>query len=325
MRILYLHQYFATRNSHTGTRSYEFAKKLIEKGHEVYMLTTDTFLAGETPYKEEKNVKYYQIEGIEVIAMKNNYSNYMGLIKRGWSFFSYMQKAYKIGKKMRNIDIMFSTSTPLTIAIPTLRLQKKLKVPFVFEVRDLWPEAPKQMGAIKSKFILNQLEKLELKTYQKADHIISLSPGMTEGIVAVGIEQDKVTMVPNLSDLNLFDLEKNYEKEQREWRARFQLENQFLLLHLGAMGEANGLDYLVESAKVLKDRGREDIKVVISGDGKSKPRLERYCAKNRLTNVIFTGHVSRSDVPMITGLANITMTCFKPVPILKTNSPNKFF
>ncbi|MBC6308684.1 glycosyltransferase family 4 protein [Listeria sp. FSL L7-1582] len=325
MKILYLHQYFATRNSHTATRSYEFAKKLIEKGHEVCMLTTDTFLAGDTSYKEEKNVKYYRIDGIEVIAIKNDYSNYMGLVKRGWSFFSYMQQAYKIGKKLTGMDIMFSTSTPLTIAIPTLRLQKKLKIPFVFEVRDLWPEAPKQMEAIKSNFILNRLSKLEVKVYRKADHIISLSPGMTEGIIDTGIDPKKITMVSNLSDLNLFDLEKDYANEQQVWLEKFQLNNKFLLLHLGAMGEANGLDYLVEAAKILKEKNQEDIRIVIGGDGKSKPRLEAYCIQHKLTNVIFLGHVPRSDVPMITSLANVTMTCFKPLPILATNSPNKFF
>ncbi|EUJ25222.1 glycosyltransferase family 4 protein [Listeria cornellensis] len=148
---------------------------------------------------------------------------------------------------------------------------------------------------------------------------------MTEGIIETGIDPNKITMVSNLSDLNLFDLEKNYVNEQRVWLKEFQLENKFFLLHLGAMGEANGLDYLVEAAKILKEKKQEDIKIVIGGDGKSKPRLEEYCAKHELTNVIFLGHVPRSDVPMITSFANITMTCFKPIPILATNSPNKFF
>ncbi|MBC1473835.1 glycosyltransferase family 4 protein [Listeria grandensis] len=325
MKILYLHQYFATRNSYTSTRSYEFAKKLIEHGHEVTMLTTDTFLTGDTPYKEVKNMKYYHVDGIEVIAVKNDYSNYMGLVQRSKSFLSYMHHAYKIGKELKGMDIMFSTSTPLTIAIPTLRLQRKLKIPFVFEVRDLWPEAPKQMKAIKSQFVIKMLQHLEKRVYKKAEHIISLSPGMTEGIVATGIQAEKITMIPNLSDLALFDLEQDYKMEKRTLAERFSLKDAFIMLHLGAMGEANGLDYIVEAAKILQDRKQDEIKIIIGGDGKSKPRLEKFCAKHRLTNVIFSGHVSRKDVPIYTSLADITMTCFKPLPILATNSPNKFF
>lgn len=325
MKIVYLHQYFATKKSVTSTRSYVFAKYLVEQGHEVVVITTENFLKGEVPYKKDTVQNYYCIDGIEIRAQINPYSNYMGTTKRIKSFFSFMQFAYQTGKKIDGVDLMFSTSTPLTIAIPTLRLHRKLKIPYVFEVRDLWPEAPKQMGVIKSKPALMMLRSLEKKVYQKAEHIISLSPGMTTGIEKTGIPSTKITMIPNLSDLELFEKNKANEPKTQAFIEKYKLEDSFVMLHLGAMGEANGLEYIMEAAKGLKEKHADHIKIIIGGDGKTKPLLEEYCAKHKLDNVIFLGYVPREDVPYITAAANITMTSFKPLPILATNSPNKFF
>ena len=324
MKIIYLHQYFATRQSITSTRSYEIAKKLVSKGHEVYVITTDTFLINEIPYKEEKGVKYFLIDGIEIRAKYNHYSNYMGTYQRVKSFLSFMNGAYEIGKKMRDVDILFSTSTPLTIAIPTLRLSKKLKVPYVFEVRDLWPEAPRQMGVIKSRLMFNLLKRLEKKTYTRADHIIGLSPGMVEGI-AEYVTEGKITMIPNMSDIDLFQNIEFRDTEKERIVKKYNLEGKFILSHIGAMGEANGLDYLIDAATILKERGETNIVIAIGGDGKVKPKLEKLCQARNLNNVIFYGYIPRKDIPDVTSLSHLTMTSFKNLPILETNSPNKFF
>lgn len=324
MKIIYLHQYFATRNSITSTRSYEIAKKLVSKGHEVCVITTDTFLINEIPYKEEKGVKYFLVDGIEIRAKNNNYSNYMGTYQRVKSFLSFMNGAYKIGKKMKNVDILFSTSTPLTIAIPTMRLKQKLKIPYVFEVRDLWPEAPRQMEVIKSSLIFKVLKQLEKKTYKRADHIIGLSPGMVEGI-AEYVAKDKITMIPNMSDIDLFQNTTFSNKEKERVLKKYKLEGKFVLSHIGAMGEANGLEFLIDAATILKERGETNVVIAIGGDGKMKPRLEKMCQERKLENVIFYGYIPRKNIPIMTSMSHITMTSFKNLPILETNSPNKFF
>lgn len=324
MKIVYLHQYFATKESTTSTRSYVIAKKLVEKGHEVYMITTDAFLQNHVPYEEKKHAKYYLIDGIHIIAQKNSYSNHMNNFRRIKSFLSFLSFAYKQSVQVKDVDVLYSTSTPLTIAIPTLFIHKKLKKPFVFEVRDLWPEAPRQMGVIRDGLIFKVLKWLERKTYHSASHIVSLSPGMTEGILEEDIAEEKVSMVPNFADLRLFQEEQD-EKEHQQLVEKYKLQDKFVLLHLGAMGEANGLDYIMKAAKSLKQRGETKIQIVIGGDGKTKQDLMNYCEEHDLSNVTFLGYIPRKKIPMYTRLANVTMTCFKPLPILATNSPNKFF
>ncbi|GKQ43366.1 glycosyltransferase WbuB [Companilactobacillus sp. RD055328] len=325
MKITYLHQYFATRKSITSTRSYEIAKYLVSQGHDVTVITTDAFIKdelNEIPYS--RKVSYKTTEGIKVIAQRNKYSNRMSFRRRILSFVKYILFAYHEAKSIKP-DLVFSTSTPLTIAIPTLMLYKFKKLKYVFEVRDLWPEAPKQMGVINNKLILWIMKKLEKAVYENAEHIISLSPGMTEGIESTGIPASKITLVPNFSDLELFSLKNIDEKFVEDIRHKYQLDNQFVLAHIGAMGKANGLDYLVKAALILQENKIDDVVIMIAGDGMVKMELEKYCNDNNLQNVIFTGFIAREKIPSLTSIADITMTSFKNLPVLATNSPNKFF
>lgn len=287
------------------------------------MITSDAFIKEEL--KDQvytKKIKYETSEGITVIAQKNDYSNHMSFRRRVWAFLKYLKFAYVEAKK-NSADIIFATSTPLTVAIPTLVLHFIYHRKYVFEVRDLWPEAPKQMGVIRNEFILWMLKKLEKTVYRHSEQIISLSPGMSEGIIETEISSEKITMVPNFSDIKLF--EKVDEKSVHKMREQYNLEDKFILAHIGAMGKANGLDYLVETAEILQKRNDVDIAILIAGNGMTKEELEASCRAKKLRNVVFTGYVPRENIPEVTALADLTMTCFKNLPILATNSPNKFF
>ncbi|MGE5704409.1 MAG: glycosyltransferase family 4 protein, partial [Clostridia bacterium] len=204
MNILYVHQYFTTREGSLGTRSYEFSKYLLRQGHQVTMLTGDSSLQGVLPVKRGWLHKRYVIDGIQVIAVNNHYSNYMGFFRRIVAFIGFVLFACFYGLFMKRPDIVLATSTPLTVAIPALVMKKLRSIPFVFEVRDLWPEAPIQIGAIRSPLAIALLQALERKTYREASQLVALSPGMAQGIFATGIAEDKVTLIPNCSDLELF-------------------------------------------------------------------------------------------------------------------------
>lgn len=324
MKVLYLHQYFATRNSTTSTRAYEFTRKLVENGHEVTVITTDAFLKNDIPYESSRGIKKYNFDGVDVKAVSSNYSNKTSFFVRGFSFINFMFLAERIGGKEKDVDIIFATSTPLTIGIPAMRLSKKLNVPYVFEVRDLWPEAPIQLGAIKSRLLIHYLKKVEYRIYVKAKHIISLSPGMTDGIVIRGVEEGKITLIPNLSNIVFF--ENSIDTEHMiHLRDKYQLTNKLVLGHIGAMGLANGLDYLVATAEELKKREVDNIVILIVGDGMVKKDLEEIAKEKKLDNIIFTGYIPRNKIPTYTNLVDITITSFLNIPILSTNSPNKFF
>ena len=326
MNIIYIHQYFATLSSSTSIRSFIFAKKLVEKNCHVTVITSDAFMKQEIPILTEKGVRHYDIDGIKVLAIKSNYSNSLGKFRRIIEFLKFMIRAYFIGAKLKNNDMIFATSTPLTIGIPAMALSKKLKIPFVFEVRDLWPEAPVQLGYIKNRLVKTSLFWLEKTIYEKAAHIICLSTGMAAGVAKLNIPSEKISVIPNLSDLELFS-DKNIQYELRKKRIQdYGLKEKFLLTHIGAMGEANGLDYIINAAKILQTLDKNDtIRIMIVGDGKVKNRLVEQVENDQLTNILFVDMIKKEEVPTYLSMANVTITSFLPKPILATNSPNKFF
>ncbi|GAA0367821.1 glycosyltransferase family 4 protein [Bacillus horti] len=330
MRILYIHQYFTTRGGASGTRSYEFAKYLVQQGHQVTVITGDAMLESETPIEKGHQVDKYKLDGIDILAIRNHYSNYMGFYQRVLSFLKFMLGATMLGITRKNFDIVFATSTPLTVAVPALLIKTIKRWPFVFEVRDLWPEAPIQMGMLRSRFLQKGLKLLERFTYRQAKHIVALSPGMVEGILNEKIEEEKVSMIPNCSDLELFApaflSNPAYVEQREEVRARYRIkEHQLVLTHGGSMGVANGLEYVIGAAIYLKQMEEQNVVFMLTGDGKTKPQLEALCEEFELDNVIFTGSIPRKDMPKILGATDITITSFKDLPILATNSPNKFF
>ena len=187
MHIFYLHQYFATRKGVTGTRSYEFARYLVDKGHRVTMITSG-LMNDQFPVPKGQKYISLKFEGIEVVSVAAAYNNpKIGTGMNGWKrmikFYSFAALATKVGRNLDKPDIVFATHTPLTIGLAGIKLSRHFKVPFVFEVRDLWPEALINVGALKNPLAIWWLSRMARKIYSKATHIIALSPGMKEGIV----------------------------------------------------------------------------------------------------------------------------------------------
>ena len=173
MKVLYIHQYFVTPEEDGTSRSYWFAKKLIENGHKVTMITsTNEFL--------HKEACTTNIDGINVVYVKNDYNQKFSKFKKIQSFISFSFKAFYAAKTYKNYDIVYATSTPLTVGFIALLLKKIKKMPFIFEVRDLWPDFPIQIGAITNPILIWILKKLEKSIYINSEHIVALSPGMAE-------------------------------------------------------------------------------------------------------------------------------------------------
>lgn len=316
MKILYFHQHFSTPEGSTGTRSYEMAKKLIKKGHEVTIVCGSNRLSS-TGLKKifKKNIRKGNIEGMDIIEINLPYSNYNSLFKRAILFIRFALKGTLIALK-EDYDLLFATSTPLTIGIPGIISKKLRKKPFIFEVRDLWPELPREMGLIKNKLILKLMDWLETLSYKSADHCIALSPGMFEGIAKKGIPKDKITMIPNGSDLDLFKPSNKTRNKTEKIKAVF----------IGAHGIANGLDYVLDSAEHLIKKNNKDIKIYFIGDGKEKPRLKKEAEKRKLKNCIFLNPLSKTELAKKMKEVDIGLMILKNVPAFYNGtSPNKFF
>jgi glycosyltransferase involved in cell wall biosynthesis len=315
VRIIYLHQYFTTPDHVGGIRSYEMARRLVAKGHDVQMITTYNRPTDKTSWFETTE------EGIRVHWLPMPWSNRQSNAERIQVFFRF---AYGAARRAMAIDgdVVFATSTPLTIAIPGVLAARRKGVPMVFEVRDLWPEAPVQMGALKSPNAIRAAKALEHLAYRNARHVVALSPGMAEGVIRAGVPRERVSVIPNASDLDLF----RPDLDGTDFRRKFGLEGKTVFIYFGTMGPANGLGFVLDGAAELKRRGREDLAFILHGDGKERPLLEARKQQEGLDNVIFSDwDMHREDLARLVASADVAMTIYKNVPILYTCSPNKMF
>jgi glycosyltransferase involved in cell wall biosynthesis len=294
MRILYLHQFFITRAGVGGTRSYEFARRFVSRGHAVRMLT-----AGEGSQ---------EVAGIEVVGLPGAYSDYMSATaisypRRMLAFARFGLAAAAATLRGPRPDVIYATSPPLTMAVPALVAAARWRAPLVFEVRDLWPEAPIQMGALRNPLLRRVARALERFVLRRATRVIALSPGIQSGVVSAGAAAERVVLVPNASDLDLFRPSPAPER--------------FRVSYFGTMGEANDLGAVVEAARLL-----DGVEFVLMGDGKHRARLERSAP----SNVTFTGAAAgKEEVAELAAGSSACLTVFKDVPVLATNSPNKLF
>ena len=323
MKVLYFHQHFTTPRGASGTRSYEFARHLVEEGHEVTMVCgssskADTGLGGPFGRGRREGV----VEGIRVVELEVPYSNYDGFLKRAWAFSRFALRSVGIALR-EEYDVVFATSTPLTAGIPGIAARWLRRKPFVFEVRDLWPELPKAMGVITNPVVLTLMSWLEWVSYHSAHRLIGLSPGIVEGIVRRGIDEQRVTMLPNGCDLELFDPER-YDRDSVEIPGVGP--DDFVSAFTGAHGIANGLDAVLDAAAVLKERGRNDIKIVFIGDGKLKPRLIARAEQEGLDNCIFLDPVPKEELARMMVRVDVGLMILDNVPeFYRGTSPNKFF
>lgn len=313
MKILYLHQFFKTPHEPGGTRSYWISRELIARGHEVHMITSNKKIEG----KVEKVV----IDGIHVTYLNVMYdSGNMSLFQRFAAFMKFVLKATPQCFSHKNVDLVIATSTPLTIGIPALLLKKISRVPYVFEVRDLWPEVPIQMGGLRNPIAIYLAKWLEKKIYKNAIHIVALSPGMQEGIIRRGIPRGKTSMIPNMSKIDEF-----YQREPNPCLIKeLGLENTSLkVIYFGAINIANKTSYITEAAKLLKDD--PSIKFVFVGKGAEKQLLVDFVDRNALKNVGFLNNVPMKELSEIVNIFDVSLVTFDNIPILATNSPNKLF
>lgn len=310
MKILYVHQYFKTPQEGGAIRSYYLSKGLVDYGFEVEMITAHN----------EQGYRKVEIEGVTVHYLPVYYSNDLGFFKRIISFLSFVRKTKKlIDKEKINFDLAYLTSTPLTIGLIGLWIKKTKKKPYIFEVRDLWPTAPIEIGAIKGKIIKRWLYKLEAKIYEGADKIIALSPGMRDWIKSVVPEKD-VYMIPNMADCEFF----NKELKDPKLAHFYHANKPFTITYLGSIGLTNHLEYFLDIAEKSQQLGLNiDFKIV--GEGSRLPHLKMLSYLKHLKNVEFYSHQNKEGVRRILNITDATYVCFADIPVLGTNSPNKMF
>lgn len=326
MHILYIHQHFATPAGSTGTRSYEFARRWVKAGHKVTLIAGHYDIGG----LQVSGALYQKqnIEGINVVVVGTKYSNKQSYLRRITSFLSFCLLSIYAGLRTKGVDVIYASSTPLTVGITAMVIKWAKHIPFVFEVRDQWPEIPIELNIITNRILIKILLWLEKTIYRNCSSIIALSPGQADGIRKVLTrdsrnraltEEKPITVIPNSCDIDMFrpDIDGSTIRQRMGW------EDKLVLLHTGAMGKVNGLDFVIEAAEMLKDHS--NIMFVLIGDGNQKPFLESRVKKLGLTNVEILSSVPKRELSDLYAAADIGLVIIGNFPIIEHNSANKFF
>ncbi|MDI1323969.1 MAG: glycosyltransferase family 4 protein [Algoriphagus sp.] len=309
MRIIYIHQYFKTPEEGGAVRSYHLAKGLADAGHEVELIT-----GGNQKYYDQR-----RIDGFKVHYLPVGYDQKFGFLKRVSSFLSFVKQTKKLLPKLVRPDILYISSTPLTTGLIGLWAKRKLALPYIFEVRDLWPEAPIQVGAIRNPLLKKYLISLEARIYRNALSLVALSPGIAEHIRKVAPDR-AVSLIPNFSDLDCFFPQDKNENLLR----KYELKSTLTIAYTGALGQVNAVEELLDLAEAAQNR-QKNWQFLIMGSGSHEGKLRELAAQKNLNNVRFIPFGSKEKVNEVLSLADLAWISFAHLPVLKTNSPNKFF
>jgi len=318
MDVLILHQHFKTPAGGGAIRSYYLAKALADRGHKVVVITAHN----------QRQYHFEKLEGIEVHYLAVDYDNRYGFYARGWAFLKYLLLAGRLAARLPKPHICYAISVPITIGWVARWLKWRHRIPFIFEVGDLWPDAPVQMGFVKNYLLQQVLYQLERNTYRAANSIVALSPAIAEAIQKK-VPGKLVHVIPNMADCEFYQpVAKDPLLVQR-----FGLEGKLVVSYLGAVGVANGLDYLLECANAVR-KAQLPVHFVICGDGALLDRLKNNAVQLGLIKDVqtakgdwltFLPFTNRQGVQEILNVTDAVFVSYKPVPILETGSPNKYF
>ncbi len=307
MKVLILHQYFNTPQTGGPLRSYYLARALADRGITTAVITTHNG----TGFRKES------IEGIEVHYLPIPYSNSFGFLKRVSSFLKFVFSIVKAAAQFRDYDSCYAISTPLTIGLAAIWIKWRYKIPYIFEVGDLWPEAPIQVGIVKNPLLKKILYQLERSIYKRAKLIVALSDSIRESI-ADKVPGKQIEVISNMADTDYYqpsDKSPSLEK-------KFGVQNKFVLSYIGTFGLANGLEQILTCAQAVKN---EPIHFILCGEGARHEDLLAYAKHRQLNNVSFVSMRDRNGVNEVLNVTDAAFISYQPLPVLETGSPNKYF
>jgi glycosyltransferase involved in cell wall biosynthesis len=315
MHILLIHQAFAALDEPGGTRHHELARYLAQRGHRVTVIASPvSYLTGKHSQAREDNSN---LEQVTILRTYTYSALHKSFIHRIFAFFSFMVSSFVTGLKVKEVDLVWGTSPPIFQGLTAWALARLKGVPFLFEVRDLWPAFAVGVGVLRHRILIWLSEWLERFLYRQADCVMVNSPGFIPHIQARGAP--RIELVPNGADPRMFDPRSN----GAEFRQQHALEQKFVVLYAGAHGMSNDLGVVLEAARLLAPQ--KEIVIVFLGDGKEKPALMQQAASLGLENVRFLSPVAKVAMSQALAGADACLAILKPIPLYATVYPNKVF
>ena len=261
------------------------------------------------------------IDGIRVVRVWTFIRPNRGFALRIADFTSYMLAATIAAPFIRKADVVIATSPQFFTAVAGYMVSRMKRIPFIFEVRDLWPESIKAVGAMRDSAILRMLERLELFLYRKAARVIVVTNAFKRNLVQRGIGSEKIEVVTNGANMaELAPKRKNHKLMQE-----LGLQGKFVSGYLGTLGMAHGLETVIEAARLLQERGQDEHRILFIGDGAERERLQALASKHHLRNIVFTGLVPREKIMDYWSLLDICIIHLKDTPTFRTVIPSKIF
>ena len=321
MNLIYLHQYFKFPNESGGTRSYDLAIGFLHLGHNVEMITSSS----DKNYKSGQRWKKIKKNGLTVHIIYLHYENQMSYLKRSKVFLKFLWFS-TIKLLSLNGELVIASSTPLTIGIPAMIKKWIHKTPFVFETRDVWPEAVIAIGAVKNKTLQKILFFLESLIYKNANAIVPLSIDMKRSIVSrfPDLTKKPIEVIENISEMNRFQ---NYYNNKKFFLfEKIGFQPRFTILYAGTFGIVNGIDYVIELADKLIKIDPTIVFVLIGEGSKKKEIINKAAYKKVLNkNVFILETISKENLPQLYYECDMGSSFVIPVRELWANSANKFF
>lgn len=318
MRIVYLHQYFLTPEMSGTVRSYQMARRLVARGHEVHMVTADQQASSSGTHWRQTCE-----DGIHVHWANVPYDNTMSYSGRIRSFFTFAWRAAHKAAQLQG-DVIFATSTPLTIALPAVYASWRCRRPMVFEVRDLWPAVPIAIGAIRNPLLQAAARWLERFAYRNSEHVVALAPGMRDEIVASGYPAEKVSVIPNGCDFDLFcdAAAAQALRERHAW-----LGSRPLLAYTGTFTLLTGTTYLARLAAAIAAIDPE-VRIVGVGAGRDFEATTELAAQLGVLNknLYLLGKRPKREAAAWIQAADLSLALFTgPKIVWRDAVQNKFF
>ena len=321
MHVLLIHQAFTAGSEAGGTRHYELARHLKEKGHQITVITSMvSYLTGGVIASAGRFwVVRENLDGIEVRRTWTYTALHRSFVTRVLSFLSFMISSLAVALLIRKVDVVWGTSPPIFQAVTAFVISRLKRVPLALEVRDLWPDFAVEIGVLRSQPLIWASRYLERFLYRHADRIIVNSPGFISHLIYCGANREKIDIVANGVDAGMF----NPYDQGEVIRGELGLEGKFVALYAGAHGLANDLGIMLRAAQYLIPYA--DIVFVLVGDGKERSNLIRQAEELRLTNVLFVPAQPKNRMPQFMAAADVCIAILKPIPMFTTTYPNKVF
>lgn len=324
MKILLYSQYFYPETNAPANRWTYFTEYLSKKGHQITVLTSfPNHPLGEI-FKGYKNHWGFieKKEKIEIIRSWTYISKSKKFFSRLLNYFSFAFSSYFNSRylKNKNFDCFIVSSPPLSVPIIGMMIAKKLKIPFILDLRDIWPEAAISTGYLKKGLIYNLAAKWEQKIYHQAKIIIVNSEAILKELNQnKNIPLEKLKYIPNGADLELFKNNIDYQSVEK----RYALKNKFVVLYTGLLGFAQAPEILIDAAEILREN--KEILFLIVGEGPFKKELELKIQRLKLDNIILTGQRPKEEMPLFLARGDVCLIPYKNKPTFAKNIPSKMF